>query len=101
MKFDLGPVLGDLGLWCLKDLLDNAKQRKDPEMKKKIQIVFDIVEKYISDGFAYLGIEKKYYFLNKFGPKKCPTEQIKRDDIRLLYSWDHYAPVEWFDHHDK
>jgi hypothetical protein len=36
MKFDLGPVLGELGQWCLKDLLDNAKQRKDPDMKKKI-----------------------------------------------------------------
>ena len=74
MKFDLGPVLGDLGLWCLKDLVDNAKQRKDPEMKKKIQVAFDIVEKYLSDGFAYLGLEKKYNFINKFGPKKCPGE---------------------------
>ena len=25
MKFDICPVLGDVGLWCIKDLLDNAK----------------------------------------------------------------------------
>ena len=72
MKYDLGPILGDVGLWCIKDLLDNAKQRKDPEMKKKYQVAFDIVEKYNSNGFETLGIEKKYNFTNKFGPKKCP-----------------------------
>ena len=74
MKFDLGPILGDLGLWCLKDRLDNAKQRKDPDTKKKIQVCFDIIENYLADGFSKLGIEKKYNFMNKFGPKKCPGE---------------------------
>ena len=64
MKFDLGPILGDLGLWCLKDLLDNAKQRKDPDTKKKIQVCFDIIENYLADGFSKLGIEKKYYFMH-------------------------------------
>ena len=41
---------------------------------------------------------KKYNFINKFGPKKCPQHQIKRDSLKNIYDWQHYAPKEWFDH---
>lgn len=33
---DLGPVLGDLGLWTLKCLQEQAKERGDSDMKKKL-----------------------------------------------------------------
>ena len=36
MKIDLGPVLGDLGLWCLKTMQDMAKERGNAELKKKL-----------------------------------------------------------------
>ena len=87
VKIDLGPVLGDLGLWILKQMKDQAKQNKQDDLKKKIQVVIDIVEKYLETGLDVLGIEKKYYFTNKYGPKKCPDQQIKRGDQRHLYSW--------------
>ena len=45
-----------------------------------------------------LGQEKRYNFMNKFSPKKCPDQQVKRDSLRHLYSWSHYAPIEWFIH---
>jgi len=54
--------------------------------------VIDIVENYLETGLDVLGIEKKYYFTNKYGPKKCPDEQLKRGDERHLYSWSHFAP---------
>jgi hypothetical protein len=37
--------------------------------------VIDIVEKYLESGLEVLGIEKKYFFINKYGPKKCPEHQ--------------------------
>lgn len=35
IKFDLGPILGDLGLWSLKCLKDQAKEKGDNDLKKK------------------------------------------------------------------
>jgi len=36
MKQDLGPILGDLGLWCVKTMQEGAKERGDNELKKKL-----------------------------------------------------------------
>jgi hypothetical protein len=92
MKFDLGPVLGDVGLWCIKCLQDQAKEQGNDELKKKYQVMADIIEKYLESSLDVLGQEKKYHFINKFSPKKCPEQQVKRDSIRHLYSWLHFAP---------
>lgn len=67
-------MLGDLGLWVLNNFKAQAKANNQDELKKKIQTVIDIVEKYLETGLDVLGIEKKYNFLNKWGPKKCPNE---------------------------
>ena len=93
MKVDLGPVLGDVGLWALKLNLDQAKEDKNAELKKKLNICIDIVEKYLESGFDVLSDEKKYNFMNKFGPKKCPDQHITRDSLTSIYSWMHYAPL--------
>ena len=69
---DLGPILGDLGLWSLKCLQDVAKEKKDNDLKKRLAVCIEIVEKYLENGLDTLGDEKKYNFMNKFGPKKCP-----------------------------
>lgn len=61
----------------------------------------EIVEKYLENGLDVLGEEKKYNFINKFGPKKCPEQQVKRDSITHLYSWTHYAPINYFEHIKK
>jgi len=36
IRLDLGPVLGDLGLWILKCKQDEAKAAKDNEQKKQL-----------------------------------------------------------------
>lgn len=72
MKVDLGVVLGDMGLWALKCKQDQAKENKNMELKKKLQVIIDLVEKYMETGFDVLNNEKKYNFINKFGPKKEP-----------------------------
>ena len=69
---DLGPILGDLGLWSLKCLQDVAKEKKDNDLKKRLAVCIEIVEKYLENGTDTLGDEKKYNFMNKFGPKKFP-----------------------------
>jgi len=33
---------------------------------------------------------------NKYCPKKIPEEKKIRADIPFLYSWNHYAPLKWF-----
>ena len=42
--------------------------------------------------FEVLGEQKKYDFINKFGPKKFPELQVARESIKHIYSWSHYAP---------
>ena len=98
MKLDLGPVLGEVGLWCLKCQLDRAKLKKDNDTKKKAQIAIDLIEKYLENEFAVIGQEKKYNFINKFGPKKLPDQQIQRSSVKHIYSWHHYAPMQWYQH---
>ena len=66
-------------------------------MKKKAAVATELIEKYLESGLDVLKEEKKYNFINKFGPKKCPDKQIKRDEIKHLYSWLHYAPLPWFE----
>lgn len=98
LKVDLGPVLGDVGLWALQQQLDLAKENKETELKKKLTVCIDIVEKFMENGLDVLGDEKKYNFMNKFGPKKCPDAHVQRSSITNLYSWQHYAPLQWFEH---
>ena len=81
IKIDLGPILGDFGAWSAKCHLDKAKESGDSETKKKYQVILDVIEKYMETGLDVLSDEKKYNFMNKFGPKKCPNEQVKREDI--------------------
>ena len=56
-------------------------------MNKRLRVCGEIVEKYLENGLDTLGDEKKYNFLNKFGPKKCPEKVIARDSIKCMYSW--------------
>ena len=62
------------------------------------QVVIDIIKSYLENGYDYISNEKKYYFMNKFSPKKQPEAHIKRSSIDILYSWTHYAPHTWYEH---
>ena len=55
------------------------------------------MNKYLESGFDVIGNEKKYQSANRFNPKKCPEKQVRRADIKFIYSWIHYAPVAWFE----
>jgi len=98
IKIDVGPILGYTGLWALRCLSNHAKEVKDTDLKKRVAVATELIEKYLESGLDVLGEEKKYNFLNKFGPKKCPAEHVKRDSVPHLYSWTHYAPLQWFEH---
>lgn len=60
-------------------------------------MAIDLVSKYIESGFDVLGQIKKYESSNRFGPKRCPDKQVKRSEIKFIYSWIHYAPLAWFE----
>ena len=57
----------------------------------------DLVTKYLETGLDVLGMQNKYNMLNRFGPKKCPQKRVVRSSIPILYSWMHYAPLQWFE----
>jgi hypothetical protein len=56
------------------------------------QVAVTIVQSFLENAYDQIGKEAKYNFMNKYGPKKCPTEQIKREKLDHIYSWLHYAP---------
>ncbi len=74
MKIDLGPILGHTGLWALRQLSNHAKEVKDQDLKKRVAVATELIEKYLESGLDVLKEEKKYNFINKFGPKKCPDK---------------------------
>lgn len=90
-----------MGLWILQNYSNKKREKGKNEEKKQVQIAIDIVKNYLENGLDYLGKENKYNFFNKFGPKKFPDKQIKRESITMLYSWSHYAPNTWYEHIKK
>ena len=44
------------------------------DKRKKTQVAIEIVKNYLEKGTDYIGIDKKYYFMNKYSPKKCPQQ---------------------------
>lgn len=97
MRADLGPILGHTGLWALKRLSVKAKEDNDAELKKKCAVVTELIEKYLESGFEVLGVEKKFNFINKFGPKKFPDRVISRESVPHIYSWSHFATQQWYE----
>ena len=74
-----------------------SKEEKGQEEKKKIaRTAIDLVTKIMENGMDVLGKKSKYEAANRWGPKRCPDKQVKRSDIKFLYSWSHYAPLNWF-----
>jgi hypothetical protein len=47
LKIDLGPILGDTGIWSLKCIQEQAKEQGDKELKKKTQVAIEMIEKYL------------------------------------------------------
>ena len=72
MKEDLGPLLGDTGIWALKNYMQRQGERGNDDKKKMGRVATDLVTKYMETGLDILGKESKYNMQNKFGPKKCP-----------------------------
>ena len=72
IKTDLGPLLGDTGLWALKNYQVHQTQKGKEEKKKMARNAIDLVTKYLETGLDVLGMQNKYNMLNRFGPKKCP-----------------------------
>ena len=95
VAIDLGPLIGDTGIWALKSYQLHHTQKGNEEKKKLARNAIDLITKLL-EGDA-LNREKSYNMLNRFGPKKCPAQQVKRNSIPILYSWMHYAPQAWFE----
>ena len=92
IRQDLGPLLGDTGLWAIKNYQTYQAEKGNEEKKKMARTAYELVQKYLESGFDNLGKESKYNLANRFSPKKCPDKAIKKAEIQHVYSWAHYAP---------
>ena len=101
LKQDLQPLLGEVGLWALNNYCTRQLEKGKVDKRKKGLLCIDIVKSYLEVGLDYLSQEKKYYFMNKFSPKKLPDQGVKREAIESIYSWLHYAPQGWYEHLKK
>jgi hypothetical protein len=95
-KVDLGPLLGETGLWALKNYEVRCADKGKDEKKKKARCAIDLINEYLENGFDNLGKISKYNIKNRFGPKKFPV--IARSSVHNIYSWNHYAPLGYFQH---
>lgn len=87
MKLDLGPLLGETGIWVLTQYVNKCKEKKKDDKKKRVMLCIEMVKNYLENGLDYMGKENKYNFMNKFGPKKFPDQHIFREKVPFIYSW--------------
>lgn len=57
-----------------------------------------MINEFLENGWDNLGKLSKYNIKNKYSPKKMPEKAQNRADCKNIYSWTHYAPLQWFTH---
>ena len=101
LRVDLGPLLGETGLWALKNYQVRQIEKGNDEGKRKARVAMDLITNYLENGFDSLGKESKYNLQNRFSPKKMAARQVLRSSLPFLYSWMHYAPLNFFESQRK
>jgi hypothetical protein len=74
LKIDLGPILGECGLWVLKNYEMRMADKGRDEKKKKARNAIELINEYLEHGFDNLGKLAKYNMKNKYSPKKLPEQ---------------------------
>jgi hypothetical protein len=72
IKQDIPTLLGEIGIWALNNYCTVQLQKGKTEKRKMGQVAIEIIKSYLESGLDYIGQEKKYLFMNKYSPKKCP-----------------------------
>ena len=94
-------MLGKTGLWVLKNYEQRMAAKGKEDKKKKARCAIDLLSDYLENSWNNLGNIKKYELKNRYGPKKLPDQAVTRESIRHIYSWNHYAPLAWFQNLQK
>lgn len=98
---DVPPMVSEVGIWILENSIMREKELGNTDRMKQYKTCLDIVKKIMDKGIDYFSKEGKYHLMNKFSPKKCPDQHIKRSSIKFLYSFKNYARPEYFHHLDQ
>jgi len=101
VRDDIPPLVSEVGIWILENSINREKELGNKVRAKQYKTCLEIVKKIMNDNIDYFKKEGKYHLMNKFSPKKCPDEHIKREDVKFLYSYKNYARAEYFQHLDK
>lgn len=95
-QVDIGPILGEIGIWALKNYEERMNNKGKADKKKKARNAIELIEEFLANGWDNLGKLSKYNIKNRFGPKKLPDQIVTRESIKNIYSWTHYAPMTYF-----
>lgn len=101
VRDDIPPLISEVGVWLFNSGIVREKELGNKEQTKKMKICLDIIKKILDNGIEYFEKEGKYHLMNKYSPKKCPDQHIKRQDVKFLYSYKNYARPEYFKHLEK
>jgi hypothetical protein len=97
-KVDLGPLLGETGLWALKNYEERMATKGNQDKKKKARCAIELINEFLENGWDNLGKLSKFNIKNKYNQKKLPDQAQSRAACANIYSWTHYAPLQWFMH---
>lgn len=96
LSVDLGPLLGETGLWFIHNYEIRQQDKNKTEKRKLAKVAQELISEYMANGLEKLGKLSMYNMKNKYCPKKLPNEKRTRSEIKFIYSWSHYAPLDWF-----
>jgi len=51
LRIDLGPMLGDTGLWALKNYVTYQTEKGNDEKKRKARVAIDLLSNFLEHGF--------------------------------------------------
>lgn len=71
-KVDLAPLLGETGLWALKNYELRQADKGNDEKKKRARVGYDLISEFLEHGYDNLSKLVKYNLKNKYNPKKLP-----------------------------
>ena len=96
LRADLGPLLSETGLWMVHNYEIRQQDKGNAEKRKKVKVAQDLIGEFMANGMEKFSKSSMYNMKNKYCPKKLPNEKKVRADIAFIYSWTHYAPLQWF-----
>ena len=98
VRDDIPPLISEVGIWLFEVAISREKELGNKDKMKQYKTCLDIIKKILDKGIDYFSKEGKYHLMNKYSPKHFPDEQIRRIELKFVYSYKNFARPEYFKH---